>query len=629
MGFTPSQARQALASTESGLDVQVAASMLLSESSSWPDERKAMEDGAPDENEGEEERLRREEELAAEKRRRRRQGPSRSSVSTSSSSAPSRTETPPNEGAVTPLQEQASKLLAQTNLLGASVLNRANVFWKEGKNQVQKAYEERTASTRASAGNSRTSTPVNGRPRWMTEQVQNDSWGGQDGEDVGQDGFRDDRLEGSSRAARREPREEPNAPKGALVEQVPSLLSAAAKIGNLFSTEELKSYVSPNRRRPAQRSASPQPPPSTPAASRPPATPSPKPLRRRTIPAASPQSVDSASSHRTKGNEFFKLGQFGEAETAYTQAIELLPTGHLRLLPLYNNRAAARLKNGDHSGSASDSSLVVSVVGLDYSPDKEVPLPSDVADLNLGEALVKAISKRASAMEMGEKWEKAKEDWDLVGKLEVAVPGAQKIAAMDGTRRCKKMIDLMNGVSNPPPVPPSKPKPKPRPQPSATSLLSSALPASTGAASALLKANTATLESEELQRDQHKDAVDARILSWKAGKEANIRALIGSLENVLWPELGWPKVGLHELVTDKQVKIKYTRAIAKVHPDKLNAGNTTVEQRMIANGVFSALNEGRSFFFLSSCSIFWDHIFLLLLVTLCVRCHLAWNAAQK
>jgi hypothetical protein len=103
--------------------------------------------------------------------------------------------------------------------------------------------------------------------------------------------------------------------------------------------------------------------------------------------------------------------------------------------------------------------------------------------------------------------------------------------------------------------------------------------------------------------------VDARLIAWKGGKETNIRALIASLETVLWSELGWQKVGMAELVTPSQVKVKYTKAIAKLHPDKvllisaqlclfsdhgwtqLSAKNLTLEQRMIANGVFGALNE--------------------------------------
>lgn len=67
---------------------------------------------------------------------------------------------------------------------------------------------------------------------------------------------------------------------------------------------------------------------------------------------------------------------------------------------------------------------------------------------------------------------------------------------------------------------------------------------------------------------------------------------------VLWDEIltkgsgGALKVnGLGELVTDAQVKKGYVRAIAKVHPDKLNTSNSTVEQRMLANSVFAALNE--------------------------------------
>ena len=129
--------------------------------------------------------------------------------------------------------------------------------------------------------------------------------------------------------------------------------------------------------------------------------------------------------------------------------------------------------------------------------------------------------------------------------------------------------------------------------------------------------NAAAAEAEDQERHALKDAVDARLIAWKGGKEANLRALIASLDAVLWPELGWQKVGMHELVTPAQVKVRYTKAIAKLHPDKvrlflclglllcgmngrltslglglkLNVKNTTLEQRMIANGVFGTLNE--------------------------------------
>jgi hypothetical protein len=80
---------------------------------------------------------------------------------------------------------------------------------------------------------------------------------------------------------------------------------------------------------------------------------------------------------------------------------------------------------------------------------------------------------------------------------------------------------------------------------------------------------TDAAEAEDQAKHDLKDTVDAKIIAWKGGKEQNIRALIASLENVLWPALNWQKVGMHELVTPNQVKIRYTKAIAKLHPDKV------------------------------------------------------------
>jgi hypothetical protein len=71
-----------------------------------------------------------------------------------------------------------------------------------------------------------------------------------------------------------------------------------------------------------------------------------------------------------------------------------------------------------------------------------------------------------------------------------------------------------------------------------------------------------------------KDSVEARLNAWKGGKESNLRALIASLDSVLWDEIlqGGLKVGMHELIAEKQVKIKYMKVIARLHPDKVRAG---------------------------------------------------------
>ncbi|KAH0395924.1 hypothetical protein KCU89_g9828, partial [Aureobasidium melanogenum] len=69
-----------------------------------------------------------------------------------------------------------------------------------------------------------------------------------------------------------------------------------------------------------------------------------------------------------------------------------------------------------------------------------------------------------------------------------------------------------------------------------------------------------------------------------------LRALLGSLDTVLWPEAGWKKVNMSDLIMPNKVKIVYMKAIAKVHPDKIPQSATT-EQKMISGSVFSTLNE--------------------------------------
>jgi hypothetical protein len=65
----------------------------------------------------------------------------------------------------------------------------------------------------------------------------------------------------------------------------------------------------------------------------------------------------------------------------------------------------------------------------------------------------------------------------------------------------------------------------------------------------------------------------SEVSNWMKGKEKNIRALLASLEIILWPEIGWKPVSLGQLITAKQVKVFYMKAVAKVHPDKVYLNN--------------------------------------------------------
>jgi tetratricopeptide (TPR) repeat protein len=299
--------------------------------------------------------------------------------------------------------------------------------------------------------------------------------------------------------------------------------------------------------------------------------------------------------HKTTGNEHFKLGRYAEADAAYTAALAALPAGHIVLVTLHNNRAATRLKLGEGSTAVADCTAAIALIGPSYHPSKEAALPPGV-DVKLGDALVKATVKRAQAHEMGEKWRLALEDWERVLGFDAALSpalAASKMQASEGVRRAKLALEggsASASGSGSGSAAAAKPRPKPKPKPVRASTPTDI---SKSAAVSEMRAAAAAAAKEDDERAALKDSVDARVEAWKEGKETNLRALIASLDSVLWEAAlaGGLKVGMHELITDKQVKIKYMRVAARLHPDKLQVASTTVEQRMLAAGTFSVLSE--------------------------------------
>ncbi|WWC97469.1 hypothetical protein V866_004349 [Kwoniella sp. B9012] len=605
MGFSPIQARQALAKTSTGLDVQAALEILLggqnAQASSRLDDRDQDNFGEDDEDFVERERQRREEE-ERERRRRRRQGPSRDSVK--ARSAEER-----EQEKEASAQEQAEKYLAQASEIGTNMFNKATSFWNSSKEKAMKVYEEQrkvmeanaAAAAAGSGGESR--KPIkDGRPKWMTEAHDEDWKGKPSKEEKG--GFRDDDHDENEgfhtqiRSKGKQPQSNGAGPSKYPVSAaaIPSSGSSSGyksskERADLLFADEAPRYKSPARH--------PKKPP-TPAPAPVPA----KPLPSRTLVSATSGQLEKSASYKAKGNEHFKLGRFAEAESSYTTAISQLPEGHLFLVPLHNNRAAARLKLGDSSPAVEDCSLVIELIGPSYHPSKEGPLPPDIAkEVKLFDGLVKALSKRAQAWEMGEKWKNALEDWEKLIGMDLSILGAgassTKNLAAEGARRSRKMLEgdgdgsakptSTGGIS----LTGVKPKPKPT---TATQGVATARPADVDKSAAVseLRAAAKALEAEDDQRLALKDSIEAKLNNWKNGKETNLRALIASLDLVLWDEImktSGMKVGMHELISEKQVKIKYMKVIARLHPDKLNSQNTTVEQRMLANGAFGTLNE--------------------------------------
>lgn len=122
------------------------------------------------------------------------------------------------------------------------------------------------------------------------------------------------------------------------------------------------------------------------------------------------------------GNESFKSGQYGEAASLYTQAIQLLEKSGKKtqedLSVLYSNRAASYLKDGNCTGCVKDCSL-----SLDLLPFS-----------------IKPLLRRAAAYEALERYRQAYVDYKTVLQIDCSIP-----AAHDGTNRMTKALTDQDG----------------------------------------------------------------------------------------------------------------------------------------------------------------------------------------
>ncbi|KAF4617970.1 hypothetical protein D9613_013024 [Agrocybe pediades] len=650
MGFSVKQAKDALLATSNGQDVQAALESLLNGgSSSRPTPPPASRPPAPSPPSSNEPAAPpRPEEL--QKAKKNRQANARSAGENSSTV----------QASVAEIQEQADKLLAQASEIGLSVFSKASAFWKEGKEKVVKAYEERSGEAGAGsrsesrgAGSGR-GAAAGGRPKWMQEVIHQS-----DEEDGGaaKGGFTDDLDDAhhDDPRTRHQPTQQRQPPQRERQRETQVQAEAVEVEIDLFSSEPVPQRAATNssqassrtagtRQQPPSRAA---PPPSRTTAQAPPA-----PVPTRSLITASPSALALAQRHKTEGTEKFKLGQHAAAADSYSASISALPRGHLLLVPLHTNRALARLKTGEYAGAVEDCQRALEGVfgkevfgsntngsaeqdiGLDplapKKPSGSSPAPPFLdasvippnlisagksrsndggwthpqgIGVDLLDAYIKALRRAAEAFEGREKWADAVVWWSVLSRAGEGAGSAwvdekSRKEAVSGGVRCRKMIDGGGGsstssgpsTSSSGPTAASRPAVKPRPKPRP------AAPISTEPSKALqaLQTSNAQAEADDAAKHALKDTVDARIGAWKNGKETNIRALLGSLENVLWEGptgVGGLKMGMADLVSAAQVKKNYMKAIARVHPDKLNAGNSTIEQRMLANAIFGALNE--------------------------------------
>lgn len=590
MGFTAENARRGLTESGGGLNVQAAVSWILDDAHRQARNKQKVQASSSGNARREDSRAR----------------DNRGAAWMRDDEDESR---PPRRDTQSPAQiDDLSKKAAA---MGSSFFKTANTLWKTGQKQVQKAVADFQQDG---------SDP--NQPKWM-RNVQQDritprAEAAQTATDEAlmlESGKRPERHTPQQDSARlntsRDQRpalpnrssSQPNAPKWQQSAPSNPVDSRARLKKQIAEEQSAQAYVSPARRKKPtpqptqnteldgdlffgssspslqaapQRSTQPSPAPkpasqisSRPISPRPPAP-------TRSIPTIAPSALQASTRHRLEGTAHFKRGDYDAAHTAYTNSLSDIPQNHPICIVILTNRALTSLKTGSPKQAVSDADGAIGIIGPSRGEGESVAL-SDGESRDMKELYGKALSRKAEALEQMEKWADAGDIWQQC--VEAGVGGSTAIA---GRQRCQKALM---------PKPKATPRPsqvtRPRPRPTAVSDL--APQKSSEAVQRLREANKAA-EAADDERFALSEKVDARIATWRDGKRDNLRALLGSLDQVLWENSGWKKVGLHELVIANKVKIHYMKAIAKCHPDKIPQDAST-ETRLIAATVFATLNE--------------------------------------
>lgn len=590
MGFTHEQAVNALDATENGTDVNLAIELLLQDREASTPQRAQKE---PTRRHGAISNEEARQQLWGEEQPRPRSGgrtDRRSSPRARDDDSRARATPPENRQAAT-FQQQKEKIVTQASELGGFLYKNASLFVKSSREKVEKYMQDMQTEGEERPRSRGTPTGGPSRPKWMTEahdySAEKDSQAGKfekyADESSDEDPEEERRKEEEFRLERERQR------KKYVAEQKASKM----KQQQLLDTAD--TYVSPSRRRaatPSGRSSG----RSTPQAASSPnirsaspviATPKRRPARP-SIEASSTQ-IDSANAHKQRGNDLFKLGQYSEAEQAYSQAIMQLPGQHDHLIILYNNRAAALYKNGDYKRAIEDSGSAVRLIGPDHLDDTSTHTIQGVP-LILRDQAVKALTRKAQALEHLEKYADAITEYTTLLKID---GGKNANHINSGLARCRKSI---NSAQNAEKISVTKPSSTPTSNghsPSGASsnpfsvnfdpimattasTTSKAAPADVDKSEAVkqMRAKAAQQDAEDEERFKVTDNVDRQLQAWKHGKEKNLRALLASVDTVLWPEATWKGANMSELIEPKRCKIVYMKAIAKVHPDKVRTAVT-------------------------------------------------------
>ena len=582
MGFSADKSRQALRTTPSGTDVQAAVGWLLTQAHA---ESRQKSQGQSPPN-----------------------GPSHDPVERTSSrqrDAPSwaregRSQTPRRDDSMSPGAEKDPAQIASQ--LGNNLWKTAGSIWKTGSKRFQQAVTEfntdhdpsqpkwmRDASAPREDSFPPPQPPRRGgdrreQPQQKPQDFTDEAMLLETGDARPRKPARPDTSGNDLRQQSRSPAQHMQQPNFLQRPSRPNSTEPKSRLSR-FSTEEqsAQAYVSSARRKrpqappPVPESAvdlfdspapsSQHPKPATPSQAAPQTRSTPIPVRPkvppRSVPPVSAEALQSTHRHREKAAEAYKRGDYAAAHQSFSTALNMLPEKHPITIMIRSNRAMTALKTGEPKSAVDDADAILALIGPSKGESETIDLGNGEPAKPMKDFFGKALMRKAEALEQLEKWVDAAQVWKLT--VEAGHGGSTSI---QGRNRCENAAGINKPQTKAVPV-----KKRATPAPKKASAMSDLGGASgsgqdSEAVSRLREANEASERADE-EKFALSDSVDARIATWRNGKQDNLRALLGSLDTVLWADSGWKKINLSELVLPNKVKIQYMKGIAKVHPDKV------------------------------------------------------------
>ncbi|KAG5513731.1 hypothetical protein PMAC_000769 [Pneumocystis sp. 'macacae'] len=289
--------------------------------------------------------------------------------------------------------------------------------------------------------------------------------------------------------------------------------------------------------------------------------------------------INQLSTKRELALNAFNNGNYSKALELYTEAIGYLPPENVLKILFLANRSLCYLRMGDPEACLLDCDETLKLIVHKRDIQGNILFGKSIDHI-----WKKIVIRRAQSLQQLKRFKEAKCQWE-----EVINANIDYSKAIDAKNYCERALDSnilidvdpLESSENQIYINTKETSCRYSDKKDALHMLAEIKSSE--------RAHINILDSEDEKKILY-DEIEQHINKWIKGKEGNLRALISTLDQVLWTSLGWENINMANLLSTSQVKKAYIKAISKIHPDKLPK-NTSLKQKMIASSIFNLLNH--------------------------------------